>query len=177
MSTRDVLCSLVIAKRVMHVPPHIRGVSATRHVFLEARLGQRMEGAMYGRTDYDKRFAMLAQDLDNFTFGQFISFGDHPFEKDKNAFMARTDPVESGIFDIRSQHPSPALRIFGAFTETDTFIGLTARKRSELGGRNEPYFSNAIANALLVWNSLFPDHAPFYNANPAEHVSQNVYIV
>jgi hypothetical protein len=117
---------------------------------------------------------MLLQDLDQFVTGQYVSFGDHPFDKDAAAFMARTDPIQAGIFDIRSRE-KPAQRIFGAFTETDTFIGLTVRQRKDL--KTDALFSEAIAEALMVWNDLFQGYSPFVSANPMEHVSQNVYIV
>jgi len=117
---------------------------------------------------------MILQDIDQFVTGQYVSFGDHPFDKDAAAFMARTDPIQAGIFDIRSRE-KPAQRIFGAFTETDTFVGLTLRQRKDL--KTDALFSEAIVEALMVWNNLFPDHSPFVSADPMEHVSQNVYIV
>ncbi|WP_426031957.1 hypothetical protein [Cypionkella sp. TWP1-2-1b2] len=162
---------------MVHVPPQIKGQSCHRTMFLEAKLADRLYAAMSGRSSHDKRLAGLLQDVDNFVSGQFISFGDHPFEKKKIAFMARTDPVEMGIFDVRSLAPSPAMRLFGAFTEADTFVGLTIRTRAELGSKDERHFSEALVEAQFVWNSLFPDDKPFFSFNPAEHVSQNVYIV
>ena len=132
---------------------------------------------MLGKSETDIRLAMLLADIDAFTAGKNISFGDDPYDKDNSAFMARTDPPEQGIFDIRSVDPRPALRLFGGFSETDTFIGLTVRTRKDLGGRYEPHFSKAMTDAQFKWNDLFPDHAPFYSKNPEEHVSQNVRIV
>lgn len=132
---------------------------------------------MQGKSDTDKRLAMLLADIDTFTEGKNISFGNDPYDKDKSAFMARTDPPELGIFDLRSIEPRPALRLFGGFSETDTFIGLTVRTRKDLGGRHEPHFSRALTDAQFKWNDLFPHHAPLYSTNSKEHVSQNVYIV
>ena len=43
--------------------------------------------------------------------------------------------------------------------------------------KTDALFSEAIVEALMVWNNLFPDHSPFVSADPMEHVSQNVYIV
>ena len=177
MSIRDVIRGLLKDKRLVHVPPQILGSSARRHVFLEARLFKSLGVAMFGKSDADKRRAMLWADIDTFTSGKFISFGDDPYAKDKSAFMARTDPVQQGIFDIRSIDPSPALRLFGAFTEIDTFVGLIVRTRKDLGGRDEPHFSMAMTDAQFEWNKLFPLHAPFYSKYPKEHVSQNVHIV
>lgn len=176
MSTRDVLRSLVKAERVIHMPPQVKGVSEGRHLFLEAKLGRRLLSSIYGKSKHSERLAQLLQNIDQFVSGKFISIGDHPFGKDSSAFMARTCPVDAGIFDIRCRE-KPAQRIFGAFTETDTFVGLTLRARKDLGGRDEPLFSNAITEALFVWNDLFPSHKPFVSANLEEHVSRNVHPV
>ena len=163
--------------RLSYVPPQMRGDVARRHVFLEAGLALSLEAAIAGRSKLDVRRSQILQDVDTFTTGKMISFGNHPFEKGRSAFMARTDPIELGIFDIRSNDPSPALRLFGAFSETDVFIGLTLRIRKELGGKHEPHFSDAITSAQLTWNTLFPRHKPFVSVNPTEHVSQNVHLV
>lgn len=176
MSTRDVLNTLVAAKRVIHMPPQLMGVSESRYVFLEAKIGNRLLSSVYGKSSDSIRLAQLLQNIDQFSSGRFISFGEHPFDKDNGAYMARTSPIEAGIFDIRCRE-KPAYRIFGAFTGTDTFVGLTLRSRKELGGKEEPMFSEAIAEALLVWSDFFPNHAPFVSAKLEEHVSQNVYPV
>ena len=176
MSTHDVLRSLVKAERVIHMPPQILGVSEGRHLFLEARLGKRLLSSIYGKSKHSQRLAQLLQNIDQFVSDKFISFGEHPFDKDDAAFIARTCPVEAGIFDIRCRE-KPAQRIFGAFAETDTFVGLTLRSRKELGGKDEPMFSEAITDALFVWNDLFPNHGPFVSHNLKDHVSRNVYPV
>ena len=174
MSTRDVLNRLRNDGQILHVPPQIPGASELRHVFLEATLGKRLLSSISGRSPHSQRLAALLQDVDQFVSGKFISIGDQPFDKDNAAFMARTSPVEAGIFGIRSRN-KPAQRVFGAFTETDTFVGLTLRVRKEL--KNDALFSDAIVEALLVWNRLFPNHQPFVRANLKEHVSQNVHLV
>ena len=177
MSTRAVLERLVENNLVVHVPPQMVGTTSRRHFFLVLNISQRLEAALYGKSGYDKRLAMLLQDIDTFTAGQIVSFGNHPYAKDKSAFIARTSPEEFGIFDIRSNNPSPALRLFGAFAEVDTFVGLTIRVRKELGGKAEPKFDDAVTEAALLWNRLFPDNKPFNRLDPRELVSHNVHIV
>lgn len=179
MSTREVLSCLVQAGHVIHVPPTIRGVPAVRHLFLEASLYQRLMTAMTGSSQTDVALARLYASLGAFTSGQIISIGDHPFDKHRSAFMARTEPPQEGIFDFRihGKKAIPSTRLFGAFCETDVFLGLTWNLRSELGGRGDRLFHNAIMQATGVWDKLLPECNRFYSANIGDHVSANVHVV
>lgn len=179
MSTREALSRLVQTERVIHVPPPIRGAAAVRHLFLEASLYQRLMTAMTGSNQTDAALARLYANLGAFTSGQIISIGDHPFDKDRSAFMARTDPPQEGIFDfrIRGKTGIPSTRLFGAFCEADVFLGLTWKLRRELGGQGERHFHNAIMQAIGVWNQLLPECNRFYSENIGDHVSANVHVV
>ena len=44
--------------------------------------------------------------------------------------------------------PIETAPIFGAFTETDTFVGLTLRQRKDL--KTDALFSESIVEALMV---------------------------
>lgn len=178
MSMHDVLRSLVMDGRIAHVPPVMRQVSMVRTLFLEVSIGDRLRSSLSGSTREDVRLAGLYGDLDRFVSGKLITVGDDPFEKEKTAFMARTSPVQDGIFDIRSQDPKPAIRLFGAFCDKDTFIGLTWRFRKELGGKDERLFDQAVLNALGVWKILFPDHLlPVYSTDMGGYFSGNFLVV
>lgn len=174
MSTREALNRLVQEGRVVHVPCLQRGVSSRRHFFLEASLHRRLEQAMAGSSKEDARLAMLYADVERFTSGQVITVGVNPYEKDRTAYMARTEPVQEGIFDLRSQDPSPAIRLFGAFCEIDVFLGLTWRWRNELGGRNERAFDFAVMEAMKVWDALLPDCRRLFSDNIEDYISDDL---
>jgi hypothetical protein len=157
MSTRDAMNRLIQGGQIVHVPCQLRGVSSRRHVFLEASLHDRLAQAMTGSTKDDIRLAGLWADLDRFTSGSVITVGGDPFNKGQTAFMARTHPVQDGIFDLRSRDPSPGIRLFGAFCETDVFLGLTWKWRHELGSRHDRLFDLAVLEATGVWDRLLPD--------------------
>ena len=85
--------------------------------------------------------------------------------------MARTNPIQEAVFDIRSRDPDPAVRVFGCFAEQDTFIGLTWKYRRDLGGRSERLFDHAVLEARGVWDEIFPEHQPFYSENIHDHLT------
>ena len=177
MSTRVVLNQLVEKGRVVLVPPAERGVQSARHLFLEASIHKRLQEAMLGSTKEDSRLAMLYADLDRYSSGRAITVGNDPFEKDKSAFMARTCPVQDGVFDIRSADPSPAIRLFGAFCEKDVFLGLTWRWRKELGGRDQKLFDFAVMAATRVWDEYLPGCQRLYSDNLEDYISAELYVV
>ncbi len=179
MSIHEALNILVRERRIVHVPPAIRGVSSARHLFLVAGVHERLMSAMTGNTSEDAAYARLYAALDAFTSGRMISIGHHPFEKDNSAFMARTNPPQEAIFDIRVHgiRNTPATRLFGAFCETDIFLGLTCKLRRNLGGRQERLFDQAILEAMREWDTLLPGHKRHYSERIEDHVSDNFHIV
>ena len=177
MSTREELNRLWREKRVFHVPPAVLGTSSRRHVFLEASIHERLQTAIDGSSKDDVRLTGLYADIERFTSGSRIMVGADPFEKDHGAFMARTHPVQEGIFDIRSIDPSPALRLFGAFCERDVFLGLTWRWRRELGGKHEKTFDHAVLQARKMWDELMPNHQPLYSERMEDYISEKLSVV
>ena len=177
MSTRDALNELLEKGLIVHVPCLQPWLPAKRHLFLEASLHQRLAEAMMGSSTEDKRLAALWADIDRFTSGQIINVGFNPFEKDRNCYMARTHPVQDGIFDIRSQDPSPAIRLFGAFCEVDVFLGLTWRWRRELGGRDQRAFDFAVMAAARVWDGLLPNCKRISSDRMEDYISHDYFPV
>ena len=179
MSTRDSLNVLLRDGHVVHVAPLMRGIASVRHLFLEVEVYKKLESALEGNSQTDMALARLFSALDAFTSGRMISIGDHPFEKEKSAYMARTDPPQDGIFDFRVHGLKgiPSVRLFGAFCETNVFLGLTWKLRASLGGRDDRLFNNAILQAIGVWDRLMPECRRFYSENIEDHVSENFHVV
>jgi hypothetical protein len=174
MSIRQAIQGHVTSGLLVHVPTMIPGTSAARHVFLTADLHRQIMESLTGSGIQDGRLGKLLADLEYFTAGGIIAVGNDPFDKDQTAYMARTYPPQDGIFDIRSADPKPGLRLFGAFSEPDVFVGLTWRRRKELGDRSQRLFEQAILAAMKEWDALFPNHRPFYSENLNEHVTSNL---
>lgn len=98
------------------------------------------------------RFARLAADFDRFATGEIIPVGWDPFDKFATALMARISPPEYGIWDIRSVAPEPQMRVLGAFASRDTFVGLQAYFREDLGSQR--HWDTARENAIALWQSI-----------------------
>lgn len=116
-------------------------------------------------------------DFNRFARGEDITVGDDPFRKDMNAFMARTYAPQDGIFDIRSRDPKPGLRVFGAFSEPDTFVALTWGYRRDLGDSTDGRFRQAVLSAIGAWDRRFPNCHPFYSENLDDHITFNLLTV
>jgi hypothetical protein len=65
------------------------------------------------------------QTMDAFLEGGEFSVSEDPYNKPSDAMLARVDPVEDEIWDIRSITPHPGIRCLGAFHSKDRFIALT----------------------------------------------------
>ncbi|MHA3979426.1 hypothetical protein ACW9UR_17265 [Halovulum sp. GXIMD14794] len=126
---------------------------------------------------YGHRLAQLAADFDRFVIGDMIPVGMTPYEKEDNAFLARIDPPEYGIWAIRSVAPKPSIRVLGAFCDTDTFIALAIRDRASLGGRKDIRWARARENAIAIWSALFPGHNPHAGADLNDFISEKAIAV
>ena len=83
--------------------------------------------------DNRERFGRLRADFDTFITGGLITVSEDPLQAG-SAFLARLDPIEDEIWDLRSRS-RPGIRVFGCFSETDTFIALHLDFRKNLGNR------------------------------------------
>jgi hypothetical protein len=136
-------------------------------------------------TSMERRCGRLRADLEAFIGGDIIPVCLNPFEA-KTAYFGRLHPASDGIFDIRSRDPSPALRVFGAFAETDTFVALTWSPRSRqvrwtikrpLGPRGSRAWRDAVVGCKTEWKRLFPTYPPVTGDRLHDYISQSVVLV
>ncbi len=108
------------------------------------------------------RFSKLRADLENFASGAEIAVCEEPFRA-RDEDLAALDPREAGVWDLRSRHPRPGLRIIGQFADRDVFVGVVAAARSApvqglrgpLGERGSKEWKSAISDSRKAFNSLF----------------------
>jgi hypothetical protein len=177
MSIRERIKQHVASGELVHAPHSLPSVRAGRYLFMVKEMWEAVDGSLSGNGIHDLRLGKLRADFDRFVSGQELTIGDHPLDKGINAFMARTHPVQDGVFDIRSQDPSPGIRVFGCFSEKNTFIALIWRCRKDLGSRNERAFDQAILAAQREWNRLFDPLKPLYSEDIHDHLSTKIRIV
>lgn len=118
-----------------------------------------------------KRHSKVRALLDSFTEGDVISVAEDPYDKAASAILARVDAVEAEVWDIRCLDPSPGIRVFGRFSEPDTFIALTWEYRENVDWPTE------TARCQAAWRALFGAIAPHSGSALHEYISYNFYSV
>jgi hypothetical protein len=136
------------------LPSAILGEETPRTVFVTSELHEIVNGPPWPNTWEGRRYAALRGLLDGFTEGDTITIALDPFDKDPSAMMARVHPVEDEVWDFRSIEAKSALRVFGRFSEPDTFIGLTWNYREILDWNEE------VHGCKEEWNKTVPSYPP-----------------
>lgn len=116
------------------------------------------------------RHSKLRGSLDAFTEGQLISVAEDPLNKPGDTTLARVDPVDDEIWDIRTFEPRPGIRCLGAFCGKDFFIALTWNYRENFDWPDE------IQLCKSEWQRLFSPIPRFKGASLDEYLS-NYYTV
>ncbi|MDR7127079.1 hypothetical protein [Pseudotabrizicola sp. 4114] len=136
--------------------PQLPGDSCGRVLFLTKEINDEFDPDVWTDPNVALRYANLEADFDRYVSGWTVPVGLEPYSKGDNAFMARIDPIEYGMWAIRSVAPKPALRVFGAFYQRDVFVALLTRCRKDLGGPGSREWANAREAAIAKWDCLFP---------------------
>jgi hypothetical protein len=154
----EVLIQQCIAQGRLHsVLPALPFVPTSRVIYVTTEIKQFIDSA-------DARAGAFHADLDSFSAGDRITGSMLP-GRAKTAYMGLLDPVENGIWDIRSRDPSPALRMLGGFARRDAFIGLTLYFRAPLGGIGSREWSQAITQTRTEWRNRFSSYEPLTGDN------------
>jgi hypothetical protein len=148
-----------------------------RLLYVSAEVDNEFDGTCWIDDDMARRYAILGVDFDTFVSGAMISVGMEPYDKSDNAFLARIDPIEYGMWTIRSRAPKPAIRVFGAFLDKDVFVAVQTRRRNDLGGRGSREWRNARENSIAKWRDLFPNHTPILGDNVHDFLTQKALAV
>ena len=105
--------------------------------------------------------------------------------KARDAKMGRLDPIADEVWDVRSQEPSPGLRVFSRFAEKDVLVALTCSPRSisvswldrlPLLGRDSRQWRDAIIECKRDWNILFPAYEPLRGDDLDDYISNAVLV-
>lgn len=111
--------------------------------------------------------------LDDFIEGGLMTVGWDPLDKKSTCIMARTEPVELGIWDFRCLDPRPGIRILGAFADKDVFIALTWDYRENFDGN----WPEKIMECAAAWDALFGTLPRKIRGNVNDYISDNAEIV
>lgn len=158
MSINPTVRKCIDEGRLLPWLPGLPGAPSKRCLFLTSEIAEELDPHVWKDPSLGQRYGQLAADFDRFTEGLRIPVAMSPYEKGKHAYLARIDPIEYGIWTLRSIDPSPAIRVFGAFIEVDHFVCLRTALRADLDGPNGAKWANARENAIAIWNEITDNH-------------------
>ncbi len=173
MSIRDEI-KAILGKELFVLLSEFGGEETPRTIYYSIEVREIIEGATSSGKN-KMRFSSAKAVMDAFIELGEILFGLDPHNKSAHARMARTDPVSEGVVDFRVLDPSPGIRVFGCFSEPDTFIALTWRFREEMDSSGE--FDAEIARCKDKWRQLFPTAAPHIGTKAYDYVTENFLAV
>lgn len=175
MSIRDEISDRCAEERLYLLQPALPGSPCVRHLFISSEIKTALFGPWSGAQE-EYRLSKLRADFDAFTEGMLIAVGSDPYKKKKTAFMSQLDPVEDEVWEIRSRDPKPGIRVFGCFSEKDSFVALTWLYREGLGGPKSREWRDARESCKAEWRKLFPTYNPHTGENFNEYAS-NIFLV
>lgn len=169
MSIRDEINKMVESKRLFCLSPLIASTAVIRTLFVSFEVHDQVFPPFAENRD-GYRLSQFRSTLDTFS-SYWISVAENPYKKDQTAFMARVDPIEDEVWDIRSIDPRPGIRCLGRFAEKDTFIALTWDYRENFNWKYE------IQRCKEVWKELFGTTPPLAGASLDDYLSGNYHAV
>lgn len=162
----------------------IPGRSEVRTVLLSPEL----HGLVYGpweNSPMGERCARLRAELENLLAGEPVTVCWTPGKARSDHQIARLDPAEDDLFDLRSVDPSPGLRVLFHFAAKDVIVTHLCSPRSvkvswldrvPLLDRKSKAWRNAIKESKATWSILFPGHAPHSGIKVDDYISDAVIL-
>jgi hypothetical protein len=154
--------------RLFFLPPLIPSVAMVREMFVSQEI---MDVAQppWPATEEGRRLAQMRAYFDGWTEGRLITVADDPYRKPRATIMARIDPVEDDVFDIRCVDPKPGIRVLGCFADFDLFVALTWNQRENL--EDDKAWRDEIERCKAAWRRLFSPYPPFHGASLNDYLS------
>jgi hypothetical protein len=94
----------------------------------------------------DEALAQMGDRMNAFVFGQFMEDG---------IDMKRLEPVENGVWEIRSYFKKPFLRVFGWFVLPKLFVAAHCKVRHDLEETRGPKWDRVIAETMALRDQMF----------------------
>lgn len=154
MSTNPSIAKCVEAGHLVPWEPSFPSSPSKRCLFITAEIEKELDPAGWIDPALGQRYGQLAADFDRFAEGENIPVAMSPYNKESHAFLARIDPVEYGVWTLRSVDPKPAIRVFGCFFEVDHFVGLFAVLREDLDGPRGRKWAEVRENTIALWDNM-----------------------
>ncbi len=114
-----------------------------------------------GDEDWERRIGDLLADLEYFVTGEEIHC----------KYLFLLSPAQESVWEIRSVHDKPSIRVLGLFAMKDAFIATNLAKRSDLGGWESKAWKKVKLIARSEWRKTFQAYCPIMFTNIHQLVS------
>ena len=169
MSIRPIISARQQEGRIEQLPHTLYGSRTPRLIYLMKNVFDQIVGP-WPDVATAMSMGMLRADLDRFLEGGSIIVG---HRRSRHAYMKRLDPGRDEVWEIRSRDPTPELRLFGRFAETDLFVGTACIDRDYLGDDGTPEWRNEMVRCITEWRNLFHPYPPLTQRPLNEYISSN----
>lgn len=172
MSIRECIFDWLQSGELVHLEPALAAVPTRRHVFATSEVCNFLNGP-WPDARSERQWGRARAYVDTFISGDLISVRMPP-SKSVRAHTALLEDRKNEVWEIRARDPKPGVRLFGRFSEKDTFIALTAECRENI--RDDSDWSAEIERCKKAWRWYFPTFPPF-SGNDANDYLSNIFPV
>jgi hypothetical protein len=116
------------------------------------------------------RTGLLMADVDRFVSNGVIEVSSG---RRNEGFLKLLDPEENQIWTLRSQSPSPGIRLFGRFAAQDIFVATNLEFRKELQGYGSDEFEAAIDRCQVEWVRCLGNVQPLQGRSINDYIREN----
>jgi hypothetical protein len=182
MSIHEKCKAHLASKRLFKLEFRYRGPAEKRVVLMAPEVAK-LVFPPWPDTAMGERCARLRGDLENFLGDNPVTVCWTPFRGRPYHQLGRLDPVEHGVWEIRSVDPDPAIRVLFCLAERDFMVALSCSplsvtvhwlERPPLGPRQSAEWKRAIRECRSQWGELFPGNAPFCGGTLDECISDAI---
>ena len=147
------------------IEPQIKSDRIIRNLYVSSEINKMLEKSQ------EAEWGTARAIMDTFVSGGLISV---PCKKTKNKprhHIARLDPEDEGVWDMRATKPKPGIRIVGQFVTKDFFIALAWQKRILLDHYYSKEWRNIILSCQTKWRNIFTAYPPMKGGDYHDYIS------
>ncbi|MCL4679185.1 MAG: hypothetical protein KJ017_11410 [Alphaproteobacteria bacterium] len=141
-----------------------------RHIFVTREIHGMLNGPWKNELE-ENQWNTVASTMDSFVAGRLMSLADNEKPNKNRHKLARLEPKEDGLWEIRATDPRPGVRIVGYFVKKDVFIALTWATRLFLGSVDSLQWRWIMIKSKREWKKLFLEYTPLTGGGPNDYVS------